>query len=56
MRHFAGGAVLNVGRDGLKSRFGKTKALGGGKYEYREKKHVLRHLGVISRLPVQRFP
>ena len=31
----AGVAVLNVGRDGLKSRFGKTKALGGGKYEFR---------------------
>ena len=28
-------AVLNVGTDGLKSRFGKTKALGGGKYEFR---------------------
>jgi len=28
-------AVLDVGRDGLKSRFGKTKALGGGKYEFR---------------------
>ena len=35
MRHFAGGGtVLNVGRDGLKSRFGKTKALGGGNYEF----------------------
>jgi len=30
-----GVAVLNVGRDGLKSRFGKTAALGGGKYEFR---------------------
>lgn len=30
-----GVAVLNVGIDGLKSRFGKTKALGGGKYEFR---------------------
>ena len=30
-----GAAVLNVGIDGLKSRFGKTKALGGGKYEFR---------------------
>ena len=28
-------AVLNVGRDGLKSRFGKTRALGDGKYEFR---------------------
>ena len=28
-------AVLDVGRDGLKSRFGLTKALGGGKYEFR---------------------
>ena len=31
----AGVAVLDVGRDGLKSRFGKTKALGNGKYEFR---------------------
>ena len=30
-----GVAVLDVGRDGLKSRFGKTKALGNGKYEFR---------------------
>ena len=30
-----GVAVLEVGRDGLKSRFGHTKALGGGKYEFR---------------------
>ena len=30
-----GQAVLNVGRDGLKSRFGKTTPLGGGKYEFR---------------------
>ena len=29
-----GKAVLNVGRDGLKSRFGKTVALGGGKYAF----------------------
>ena len=29
-----GKAVLNVGCDGLKSRFGKTVALGGGKYEF----------------------
>ena len=31
----AGVAVLDVGRDGLKSRFGLTKALGNGKYEFR---------------------
>ena len=31
----AGVAVLNVGRDGLKSRFGKTTPLGGGRYEFR---------------------
>ena len=30
-----GAAVLDVGRDNLKSRFGKTTALGGGKYEFR---------------------
>ena len=30
-----GVAVLDVGRDGLKSRFGKTRPLGGGKYEFR---------------------
>ena len=29
-----GAAVLDVGRDNLKSRFGNTKALGGGKYEF----------------------
>ena len=28
-------AVLDVGIDGLKSRFGKTRPLGGGKYEFR---------------------
>ena len=31
----AGVAVLDVGKDGLKSRFGNTKSLGGGKYEFR---------------------
>ena len=31
----AGVAVLDVGKDNLKSRFGHTKALGNGKYEFR---------------------
>ena len=31
----AGVAILDVGKDGLKSRFGNTQALGNGKYEFR---------------------